>query len=118
MPEESAEVDKVHGADKLLGGRFVFPEVYGDDLAGNRMDVDMVASSSFEVPFPIHPYGENRRVVFGKNIIVGVPSLNSSWRSSKRNPMIPNHLCIYQFLVPVRLLFLRIWIQRKIDILS
>ena len=50
MPEESAEVDKVHGADKLLGGRFVFPEVYGDDLAGNRMDVDMVASSSFEVP--------------------------------------------------------------------
>ena len=99
MPEESAEVDKVHGADKLLGGRFVFPEVYGDDLAGNRMDVDMVASSSFEVPFPIHPYGENRRVVF-------------------RNPMIPNHLCIYQFLVPVRLLFLRIWIQRKSDILS
>ena len=64
MPEESAEVDKVHGADKLLGGRFVFPEVHGDDLAGNRMDVDMVASSSFEVPFPIHPYGENRRVVF------------------------------------------------------
>ena len=41
MPEESAEVDKVHGADKLLGGRFVFPEVYGDDLAGNRMDVDL-----------------------------------------------------------------------------
>ena len=64
MPEESAEVDKVHGADKLLGGRFVFPEVYGDDLAGNRMDVDMGASSSFEGPFPIHPYGENRRVVF------------------------------------------------------
>jgi hypothetical protein len=64
VPEESPEVDKEHGADKLLGVRLVFPEVYGDDLAGNRMEVDMVASSSFEVPFPIHPYGENRRVVF------------------------------------------------------
>ena len=64
VPEESAEVDKVHGADKLLGGRFVFPQVCGDDLSGDRMDVDMVASRSFEVPFLIHPYGEDRRVVF------------------------------------------------------
>ena len=98
MPEESAEVDKVHGADKLLGGRFVFPEVYGDDLAGNRMDVDMVASSSFEVPFPIHPYGENRRVVCRKNIIVGVPSLNSSWavvKTESNDTQSPVYLSVF-----------------------
>ena len=98
MPEESAEVDKVHGADKLLGGRFVFPEVYGDDLAGNRMDVDMVASSSFEVPFPIHPYGETDVLSFGKNIIVGVPSLNSSWavvKTESNDTQSPVYLSVF-----------------------
>ena len=89
MPEESAEVDKVHGADKLLGGRFVFPEVYGDDLAGNRMDVDMVASSSFE---------KTDVLSFGKNIIVGVPSLNSSWavvKTESNDTQSPVYLSVF-----------------------
>ena len=99
MPEESAEVDKVHGADKLLGGRFVFPEVYGDDLAGNRMDGRYGCFQFFRKSPSRYIRTEKTDVLsFGKNIIVGVPSLNSSWavvKTESNDTQSPVYLSVF-----------------------